>query len=304
MPKDYTQTTAVSNEATEGMIGGMNEQARLDIFDKMYTRFGTDDVVSDMVEKQSYPIVNGATTYTAIAAGSNIYNVKNSGEIIGTAIESPSDAQIKQYASIIFKAGTDISDTFLDDIITRTVGSIETTGTIFDIKRSKLYDGIDIDSTINISGIHPTEFTVYTDNTNTYKILPHIGKIYIGTVTVTDASTTITTTNKIYVIPKLGLIFVNWKMCDASTKTITLSAYENVSKLVYFCRLKNKKFNYSNNPTFLVDGLVRTPGNPITYVTTIGLYNDSNELLAIAKLSKPVKKSFNEELLIRTEIKY
>lgn len=84
-----------------------------------------------------------------------------------------------------------------------------------------------------------------------------------------------------------------------------MNVYENVTKLVYFCRLKNKKFNYSNNPTWVDDNnVIRSKGNPTTYVTTIGLYSDSNELLAIAKLSKPAKKSFSDELLIKTEIKY
>ena len=82
----------------------------------------------------------------------------------------------------------------------------------------------------------------------------------------------------------------------------------------YFVRVKNQDFNYSNNPTYVSDG---TDGNtkgtikikefltdPKTYPTTIGLYDDSNELVAVAKLSQPFQKSFDSELLIRCRIDF
>ena len=45
-------------------------------------------------------------------------------------------------------------------------------------------------------------------------------------------------------------------------------------------------------------------GNPVVYITTIGLYNEYNELLAVGKLSKPLKKSFDREVLIRLKLDY
>lgn len=84
---------------------------------------------------------------------------------------------------------------------------------------------------------------------------------------------------------------------------------ETISSTHYFVRLRNKEFNYSNNPTFfnadtgvLVQAAFRN--DPRVYITTIGLYNDSNELLAVAKLSKPVRKSFDEELLLRVRLDF
>ena len=84
---------------------------------------------------------------------------------------------------------------------------------------------------------------------------------------------------------------------------------ETISSTHYFVRLRNKEFNYSNNPTFYnVDNgsLVQSDfrNNPKVYVTTIGLYNDQNELLAVAKLSKPVRKSFAEEVLCRVRLDF
>lgn len=83
----------------------------------------------------------------------------------------------------------------------------------------------------------------------------------------------------------------------------------------YFVRVKNRDFNYSNNPTYVFDGTdgIHAQGtirnadfvaDPRTYVTTVGLYNDSNELVAVAKLSRPALKSFDNELLIKVRLDF
>jgi len=82
---------------------------------------------------------------------------------------------------------------------------------------------------------------------------------------------------------------------------------EDVSSTHYFVRLRNKEFNYSNNPSFYNSAngaIINTTfiQNPVVYVTTIGLYNDANELLAVAKLSQPFQKSFDREALIRVKL--
>lgn len=77
----------------------------------------------------------------------------------------------------------------------------------------------------------------------------------------------------------------------------------------YFVRLKNRDYNYSNNPSFYTasDGALEIDSftyDPHTYVTTVGLYNDNNELLAVARLSKPVEKSFDKESLIKIKLSF
>jgi len=84
---------------------------------------------------------------------------------------------------------------------------------------------------------------------------------------------------------------------------------ETISSTHYFVRLRNKEYNYSNNPTFYTPetGVLVQPdfrNDPKVYITTVGLYNDNNELLAVAKLSKPVRKSFDEELLLRVRLDF
>ena len=77
----------------------------------------------------------------------------------------------------------------------------------------------------------------------------------------------------------------------------------------YFVRVKNRSFNYSNNPTFKSgsNGELAVSSfrfEPNTYVTSIGLYNDQRELLAVAKVSQPLQKSFNSELSITVKLEY
>lgn len=84
---------------------------------------------------------------------------------------------------------------------------------------------------------------------------------------------------------------------------------ENVTSTYYFCRVKNAEYNFSNNPTFTTgsDGEFSQAtfiGDPKVYVTTVGLYNDRQELLAVAKLSKPILKSFTNELTLRVKLDF
>ena len=84
---------------------------------------------------------------------------------------------------------------------------------------------------------------------------------------------------------------------------------QNVTSTHYFVRMKNAEYNFSNNPTFTTGsvGEFKQPtfiGDSKVYATTVGLYNDRQELLAVAKLSQPIQKSFNSEVLIKCKIDY
>jgi hypothetical protein len=87
-----------------------------------------------------------------------------------------------------------------------------------------------------------------------------------------------------------------------------LRSSETVSSRYFFTRVKNSEFNYTSNPSIIdTNGnLLYTTliNNPQTYVTTVGMYNDNNELLAVAKLSKPLTKDFTKEALIRIKLDY
>lgn len=84
---------------------------------------------------------------------------------------------------------------------------------------------------------------------------------------------------------------------------------ETVTSTHYFVRIKNAEYNFSNNPSYVTGSSNQIAqstfiNDPKTYITTVGMYNDSRELLAIAKLSKPLLKSFQRESLIRVKLDF
>jgi len=85
-----------------------------------------------------------------------------------------------------------------------------------------------------------------------------------------------------------------------------LNSQENVSSNYIFCRVASQEYNYSSNPTFVSGSgqlLYSTMVyNPQTYITTVGLYNDNSQLLAVAKMSRPLVKDFTKEALVRVKL--
>ena len=85
-----------------------------------------------------------------------------------------------------------------------------------------------------------------------------------------------------------------------------LNSQETISSDYVFVRFKNADYNYTTNPSFITGSGELIYSNfinsPQTYPTTVGLYNDNNELLAVAKMSKPLTKDFTKEALIRVKL--
>ena len=88
-----------------------------------------------------------------------------------------------------------------------------------------------------------------------------------------------------------------------------LNSQENITSDYVFVRPQNAEFNYTTNPSFISGSTGEVIysqfiNNPQTYITTVGLYNDANELLAVAKLSRPLVKDFTKEALIRVKLDF
>jgi len=95
----------------------------------------------------------------------------------------------------------------------------------------------------------------------------------------------------------------------SSSGNFTLNSQENITSDYVFVRAKNSQFNYSENPSFISGSTGTVLYNnfinaPQTFITTIGMYNDENELLAVAKLSKPLIKDFTKEALVRVKLDF
>jgi hypothetical protein len=103
----------------------------------------------------------------------------------------------------------------------------------------------------------------------------------------------------------------NMKLYQAISASADFQARrtENVSTSHYFVRANNREFNFSNNPTFITGSVgqfvqATFERDPKVYITSVGLYDDANELLAVAKTSKPIEKSFDKEVAIKVKLDF
>ncbi len=112
-----------------------------------------------------------------------------------------------------------------------------------------------------------------------------------------------------------GFLFVTGSEISASADAIRHRIYNlqfnntvELNSTVYFCRVNHNEYNYSANPTYLSASKLRvktkTTDLPVSYITTVGLYNDNNELMAVSKLSEPLKKTPDNEFTIRVRLDY
>tara|TARA_Y100001972_G_scaffold56560_1_gene69563 strand:- start:2819 stop:3874 length:1056 start_codon:yes stop_codon:yes gene_type:complete len=91
--------------------------------------------------------------------------------------------------------------------------------------------------------------------------------------------------------------------------SFSLNSEETITSDYIFIRARNSEFNYSENPSFISGStgeLIHDSfiNNPQVFMTTVGMYNDSNELMAVAKLSRPLIKDFTKESLLRVKLDF
>tara|TARA_B110000037_G_scaffold170873_1_gene193871 strand:+ start:2379 stop:3431 length:1053 start_codon:yes stop_codon:yes gene_type:complete len=98
-------------------------------------------------------------------------------------------------------------------------------------------------------------------------------------------------------------------MSGSEASSFGLACQETITSDYVFVRARSSEFNYSENPSFISGSTGEVIysyfiNNPNVFPTTVGLYNDSNDLLAVAKLSKPILKDFTKEALIRVKLDF
>jgi hypothetical protein len=139
------------------------------------------------------------------------------------------------------------------------------------------------------------------------KFLPDVGLIILNADAIKDptfgAGVTLSETN-------LTDGLNNQKIFNAikAGNKFTLRSEETVTSNYVFVRVRNSEYNYSTNPSNITgSGELRHTimvNTPQAYITTVGLYNDNNDLLGVAKLSRPLLKDFTKEALVRIKLDY
>jgi len=96
---------------------------------------------------------------------------------------------------------------------------------------------------------------------------------------------------------------------NVAINKVSFISLNMLKRSVFFTRAFNQEFNYTNNPTAIANASLGSissnlTGNPTTFITTIGLYNNNNDLVAIAKTAPPVKKDFDTEKIFAVRLQY
>ena len=147
-------------------------------------------------------------------------------------------------------------------------------------------------------------------NSGSYgKLLPDVGLILINEealdASVADGGLALGTGNSTNTNDQNSKKLYNAIVSGSNFK---LSSQETISSNFVFARARNSEFNYSTNPSILTgSGELRHDvliDSPETYITSVGLYNDNQDLLAVAKLSRPLLKNSTKEALIRIKLDY
>lgn len=297
------------------------------------TEFWTSSYQSDTQKQYYYEIYNGdPTTATNQPQFSVTYGHNYGSGSLGSNEDSPSSAIYSQFQQILLPANTR----------TFTFGDVSQEDVYFiSVNRARLRDKLDPGNwELVLSGSNGETLRLIdssgdsnqtgNSNQNVYNVIS--GSIVDGAYNTTE----------IYgaVYPQFGIIALGGRALDASASFATNTgsnvdaqnhdklflaisgaaaadsdngfqarSEEEVKSTFYFVRAKNGEYNFSNNPSFVTgsNGDFRQTtflGDPKVYITSVGLYNNDNELLAVAKLSKPILKSFSNEVLIKVKLDF
>jgi len=192
--------------------------------------------------------------------------------------------------------------------------------------RLRLTDDSQVNSTIRfndagrvyelVSGSQGSVYTTqnangYSDASGSYgKLLPDVGVILLN-ASALDLATGSAGGIQLATNRGANTAALNQrKLYDAIREggSFRIQGEETVSSNFVFVRARNSEFNYSTNPSLITgSGEIRHNvmiDTPQSFITTIGLYNDNNDLLAVAKLSRPLLKDFTKESLVRVKLDY
>lgn len=176
------------------------------------------------------------------------------------------------------------------------------TNTISYVDAGRIYD---IVSGSDGNAYTGTGFTVSSGSYG--KFLPDIGTVILNGDALADATSGIELTiNESPDLNALNIIPLYNSLVDGGN--FTVRSEETITSNYVFVRVRNSEFNYSTNPSIISgSGEIRHAvmvNSPQAYITTVGLYNDNNELLGVAKLSKALLKDFTKEALVRIKLDY
>lgn len=267
-------------------------------------------------------------------SGSLLYNSQVDGK-------SPSSTIYGQYRNLVlgdedtdFTFGTETSEYFYVLTIDRARYKEKLLPGTLDLKLLVSASGATLNLTDNSKLVTTSTFA---DAGRVYELISgSLGNISAGAKNTSGYTTSAGSYGKL--LPDVGLIILNGKALDASVSdggialnvdrssdsvgtnnqksfniirdgaSFRIQSEETITSNFVFVRARNNEFNYSTNPSLITgSGEIRhnvMVNTPQSFITAVGLYNDNNDLLAVAKLSRPLLKDFTKESLVRIKLDY
>jgi len=202
--------------------------------------------------------------------------------------------------------GTGGTHTFIDDSGKKFGDTLGKAGRVFKVVSGSLNLGTENEATIHSTvSSGDVGFGLFYPDRGIIILSPAALEDAVGNVTVNGASVSIAGSASTSAEQENHKILVNAINVGGDFQA---RRTENVSTQHFFVRATNREFNYSNNPTYVnargkfAETTFET--DPQTYITTIGLMNDANEMIAVAKTSQPIQKSFDKEVLIKVKLSF
>ena len=197
--------------------------------------------------------------------------------------------------------------TFIDDSGKKFGDTLGKAGRVFKVVSGSLELGTENEATVNTTTASNNEgYGLFYPDRGIVILNPSAIADTVGTVKVDGGSAVSLAGSEVVTSEQQN----HQRMLQAIVNGVDFQARrtENVSTQHFFVRATNREFNYSNNPTYVnSDGDFAESSfetDPRTYITTIGLMNDANEMIAVAKTSQPIAKSFDKEVLIKVKLSF
>jgi hypothetical protein len=176
-----------------------------------------------------------------------------------------------------------VSGSISSGIVTQSNGAYEYYGLLYPDLGLAILDANRLDATLNFNSVTGSDI----DGFNSFKLFKSIE----GSVALNNGTSSIS----------------NIASPPANSFVVRADKVANVN--YYFVNVRSFDYNYSTNPTYTTGSSGQLKynsfiNNPYTYISSVGLYNDQSDLLAIAKLSRPVKKYFGKEYLIKIKLEF
>jgi hypothetical protein len=216
--------------------------------------------------------------------GTNLFETSESGSAIFTDVGSTTNKNVTQGGSV----GT----------IVNSANTSEKVGLLFYDRGFAVLDVKKI-----ISGTQKVSGTIGAMNTAGSQVLGGINTETPGAKFIPDFLTSAS-------IDNIVDHFASCRFSSGSLTAITFQNITNINSTLVFCKAEAPEFNYSSNPTFTdaSDKIVviddEETQRSFTMLTTVGLYDANDNLLAVAKLSRPVEKNDEKDLTLRIRLDF